>query len=239
MTSRLTRYTEVFQIAALHVARRTIRGGETIVGGAVMMLLSPGQVRQRMRRDRTRPGRGRQWFTTEEAALVEALANLIVPSDETTPGAAEMDVLGRSAVEALDELVAGCADRQTVYTRGLLALDRLALDTHGHRFVDVSDEDQIRLLERLDQQQQAWFAPMPIPARAKTKLLMLYHQRSGLSPAVELFPKLVADVLQVFYTNRVSWVWLGYDGPPMRARHVESVERYSSTTVGRPEGVLS
>src|SRR5437868_6320795 len=113
MTSRLTRDVEVVHIAALHVARSTMRGCETTVGGAVLML-SLGQVRERMRRDRARPGRGRRWFTAEEAALVEALANLIVPSDETTPGAAEMDVLGRSAVETLDELVAGCVDRQTV-----------------------------------------------------------------------------------------------------------------------------
>lgn len=32
---------------------------------------------------------------------------------------------------------------------------------------------------------------------------------------IRLFPILVKDVKQVFYTSQISWDWPGYDGPPM------------------------
>jgi hypothetical protein len=30
-----------------------------------------------------------------------------------------------------------------------------------------------------------------------------------------LYPVIRNDCIQIFYTSQVSWVWLGYDGPPM------------------------
>jgi hypothetical protein len=45
-------------------------------------------------RNRRRSGDGTHWFIAEEAVLIDVLASLLVPSDENTPGANEMDVMG-------------------------------------------------------------------------------------------------------------------------------------------------
>ena len=213
-TSKLARYADTSGVVALHLLRRFVEFTETKLG-ELLMMRSPKIAKELARRYRERPRGGPQWFTADEAALVEVLANLIVPSDETSLGAEQMDVLGRSAVETLDRLVAGSQRRQALYARGLLALDRLAKDEYKATFVALSRENQVDLLQFVDRRHQEWSKPMSLMARIPIKIAILYHKWSGLWPAAELFPTLVQDVLQAFYTNRVSWVWLDYDGPPM------------------------
>jgi len=191
------------------------------------MMRSPKIAEELARRDRERPREGPQWFTADESALVEVLAHLIVPSDEGSPGAEQMDVLGRSAVETLDRLVAASPRRQALYARGLLALDRLAKDEYKSTFVALSQENQVHLLQFVDRRHQEWSKPISITAKLKTKIAILYHKWSGLFPATELFPTLVQDVLQAFYTNRVSWAWLDYDGPPMPEGYPHPLDRRS------------
>jgi hypothetical protein len=45
--------------------------------------------------------------------------------------------------------------------------------------------------------------------------LMLRVAANGSLAAAQFFSRLVGDVKQAFYTSRVGWEWLGYDGPPM------------------------
>jgi hypothetical protein len=71
------------------------------------------------RRDAERPGKDLRWFTPEEASVAEALARIIVPSDEETPGLDEVGVLDPPAIVALDNLVIGSPYRQQLYSRGL------------------------------------------------------------------------------------------------------------------------
>src|SRR5207302_11129310 len=118
--------------------------------------------------------------------------------------------------------------RQALYARGFVALDRLAKDHHKSTFVDMSSGGQTKLLQYVDRRHREWAQPISIHTKIKTKLVILYHKWTGLSQIVELFPRLVDDVMQAFYTNRVSWVWLDYDGPPMRAKHSEPPDRRSS-----------
>ena len=191
------------------------------------MMRSPKIAKELARRERERPCGGPQWFTADESALVKVLANLIVPSDEASPGAEQMDVLGRSAVGTLDRLVAASQRRQGLYARGLLALDRLAKDEYKSTFVALSQGNQVHLLQFVDRRRQEWSEPISITAKLKSKIAILYHKWSGLFPAAELFPTLVQDVLLAFYTNRVSWAWLDYDGPPMPQGYPNGLDRRS------------
>ena len=36
-----------------------------------------------------------------------------------------------------------------------------------------------------------------------------------------LYPHVRSDCFQVFYTSRVSWIWLEYDGPPMEKGYLK------------------
>ena len=225
--SKLTRFADGSRMVALHLVRECVEVSETKLGECLMML-SLKTSKELARRDRERPREGLEWFTADESALVEVLANLIVPSDEASPGAEQMDVLGGSAGETLDRLVAGSQRRQALYARGLLALDRLAKDEYKATFVALSQEKQVHLLQFVDRLQQKWSKPISLTAKLKTKIAILYHKWSGLFPAAELFPTVVQDVLQAFYTNRVSWAWLGYDGPPMPEGYPHPLDRRSS-----------
>src|SRR5271154_1129768 len=75
------------------------------------------------RRDAGRGGNSLNWFTPEEAAVAEALAKIIVPSDENSPGIDEISVLGESAITLLDKMVAESPGSQQFYSQGLLAFD--------------------------------------------------------------------------------------------------------------------
>ena len=106
---------------------------------------SPKRMNEVQRRNKLRPGKKNKWFVHEEAALVEAIASLIVPSDEETPGADEMDVLGSSAVSVINSLVANCTERQTVYAGGLIAIDEFSERIHGSKFLDLPVPSQTEL----------------------------------------------------------------------------------------------
>jgi len=119
--SKLARYADASGVVALHLVRGFLEFSETKLG-AFVMLLSPKQAKALARRRRERPREGLRWFTAGESALVETLANLIAPSDATGPGAEQMALLGRSAVETVDRLAAGSPCRQALYARGNTSL---------------------------------------------------------------------------------------------------------------------
>lgn len=207
---KVGRYAGAAAVAS-HLVRSMVDASEKLA--LFVMTRSPGTTRELARRNRARPShRDRsRWFTPDESALVNALANLIVPSDDTGPGVAEMR--DPSVAEALDELVAGSERRQNLYGRGLLDVDRLARHTYQSDFVDLPQEHQVRLLRLVDRLNDKSSTPASLAAKIRTRLVVLY--RKSTRPAIAFFPMLVEDVLRVFYTNRVSWDWLGYDGPPM------------------------
>src|SRR3989442_6224907 len=104
--SKLARYADASGVVALHLVRGFLEFSETKLG-AFVMLLSPKQAKALARRRRERPREGLRWFTAGESALLETFANLIAPSEATSPGADQMALLGRSAVETVDRLAAG------------------------------------------------------------------------------------------------------------------------------------
>src|SRR2546427_20738 len=233
--SKLARYADASGVVALHLVRGFLEFSETKLG-AFVMLLSPKQAKALARRRRERPREGLRWFTAGESALVETLANLIAPSDATGPGAEQMALLGRSAVETVDRLAAGSPCRQALYARGLLALDHLAKDEYKSAFVELSREHQVHLLQCIDRLHHKWSTPTSLTAKIRNRTVILYHKWSGLFPAVEIFPRLVEDVLQAFYTDPVSWVWLDYDGPPMPQGYPDLLDRrWRASRSGRSE----
>jgi hypothetical protein len=149
-------------------------------------------------------------FTPEESALVSALASLVIPSDETGPGAREADV-----GQTLERLVATSRFRHELYRRGLRAFDVWAEHEYKRKFNDLSYREQLNLLRQVDTVHQELSIKLSLIGKIKRKLKVVYRERKGLFPAVELFPDLVSDVLRAFYTSQVAWDWLDYDGPPM------------------------
>jgi len=156
-----------------------------------------------------------RWFTPEEALVAEALARTVVPSDEETPGADEVGVLDAPAIVTLDRLVAASAWRQYVYSRGLLGFDAWAHKERNCSFGEMSKEDQITFFRTAQQDSETSARETSRIQRAWRRLREIGQVRDGRLFAAVLYPQIRYDCLQVFYTSRVSWTWLDYDGPPM------------------------
>jgi choline dehydrogenase-like flavoprotein len=183
--------------------------GKALYGGR------PGRRKELGRRRRARTGTGKGWFLPEEYVLVDTLACLLVPSDDDTPGAREVDVLGGPVVESIQAAVSGSIELQEVYARGLFALDELARRRHGSAMAELSSDRQADLLTVVEALYAGRSMAGPLTVKLKKKLSALHQQWTGSSAAADLFPVLRNDVLGAFYTSKVSWIWLGYDGPPM------------------------
>jgi hypothetical protein len=84
-----------------------------------------------------------QFFTSAEYAMVERLADIIIPSDGT-PGAKEAGV-----AEFIDFMVANDPEVQYGFRMGLAWLNAHAEQNDGKRFVELSPEQQTSLLEPL------------------------------------------------------------------------------------------
>src|SRR5579863_3991634 len=84
-----------------------------------------------------------QFFTADEYALVERLADIIIPSD-ATPGAKEAGV-----AEFIDFMVANDPEVQYSFRTGLTWLNAHAERNAGGQFMTLSAEQQTSLLEPL------------------------------------------------------------------------------------------
>jgi len=188
-----------------------------------LSLVSWRRRRTLARRERERPHDSGRWFTPEEALVVEALASLIVPSDETGPGAKEVGVTA-----SLDRLLAQSPSRQHAYRSGLLACDEWARRQHGRCFAELTVDQQRELLDWVDPAGSRPVKPSSLGHKVWRKATDVY--RKWRCPFVELFPELARDVMGAFYTHPVTWHWLGYDGPPMPAGYPDLRERLVSPT---------
>ena len=177
------------------------------------------------RRDAKRGRNTLRWFTPDEAVVAEALARIIVPSDDETPGIDEVCVLDPPAIVTLDNLVTASAERQYLYSRGLLSFDTWALKERKCKFAEMPKEDQIMLFRAAQQIYEGWTASGSAILKAWRRLRASTRAGNGSFFAAKLYPQIKDDCLQVFYSSRVSWVWLEYDGPPMDKGYPSLVER--------------
>ncbi|MDR7543855.1 MAG: gluconate 2-dehydrogenase subunit 3 family protein [Armatimonadota bacterium] len=166
----------------------------------------------------TVPASGLRWFGAAQAAVLLAFAAVIVPTSAGGPGALEAAVL-----EQIDRRVSRSAVRQHVYERGLPALDRLARYRYGTGAAGLSSEQLEELLQYVQQVRQARRARgRSVAGRLMRGIDRFRRGLRGEEAAVRLVPWLVRDVLDAFYSSRVAWEWLGYDGPPFGGMSGES-----------------
>jgi gluconate 2-dehydrogenase gamma chain len=92
--------------------------------------------------------RGKSWrfFTHEEALVVIALCEQIIPADEHGGGATEAGV-----IRYIDrQLVAVFNYDQAIYQSGIAAVQATSLELYGKRFEELDQPSQLAFLESLD-----------------------------------------------------------------------------------------
>lgn len=125
------------------------------------------------------------FFSAPEYALVERLADIIIPKDET-PGASEAGV-----PEFIDLMVSRDASLQPLFRRGLIWLNTHSEKMQGKPFLSLLPDDQAALLEPL--------------AYAK-------KFRDGEQQGREFFERMREYTVMGFYTSQVGLTQLDFPG---------------------------
>ncbi len=156
-----------------------------------------------------RPGRV---LTEHEFATLETLADIIAPSDEVLPGARDVE----AAMRVEDRLMRRTYDLDR-YRQGLRWLDQVTAQVYGAGtlFVDLSREQQVALLKRIEatarQLRRPVRTPWDLPWRYWDRLMVTLF---GFGYGVFFLDVVREDVLEAVYSHPKTWVALGYDGPP-------------------------
>ena len=129
-------------------------------------------------------------FNPHEHATLRRLAELIVPADERSGSALEA-----GAPEFIDLLCGQNSRLASIFTGGLLWLDREMQRRHGKDFVDASADQQAGMLDLLSAAHPAGEAS---PA--------------ALAPGREFFQWVARMTVDAFYTSAVGIQDLGYLG---------------------------
>jgi hypothetical protein len=203
-------------VEATHPAtgmRRGFRTTKTEASSKQLMKDSPAQVR------------GSSVLTAQERAILAALCSVVIPSDELGPGAREARV-----AEALEAKMASQPQLRALYSPGLRSFDAWARHSYRSEFSALPYGQQVQLATRVDEVVHDWSRNLSVPGKVFRKLRTLLQKRRGLTAAVELFPRLVRDAKEAFYTSPVAWKWLEYEGPPMPEGYVNRPWPLSSQT---------
>ena len=101
------------------------------------------------------------FFTMAEFRLLDELTELIIPTDEHSPGARAAEVaatIDRKLAE-YDPSIPPLQESRDSWKAGLGAIDALSLEMNGAALLDVPEEKRIAVLERLAQKEKAAQTP--------------------------------------------------------------------------------
>jgi gluconate 2-dehydrogenase subunit 3-like protein len=118
------------------------------------------------------------FFTREELALVDELAEMIIPTDDHSPGARAAKVaayIDARLAEAFDP--AG----RTMWRDGLKSIDRLSRDVNGRLFMESAPAERLAVLERV-----------------------AAHETKPEKPEEHFFAELKARVVGAYYTSEIG-----------------------------------
>jgi hypothetical protein len=89
-------------------------------------------------------------FSAQQAQTIDALSEVIIPSDDHSPGAKTAKVY-----EYVDEIVSSSADSvKTLWMEGLAAIGRIARDEYGHEYSMCTAAQQITIMERISRNEE-------------------------------------------------------------------------------------
>ena len=113
------------------------------------------------------------FFTKEELALVDELSEMIIPTDEHSPGARAARVaayIDRRLGEAWD------ASARTVWREGLRLVQQVSRDLHGKPFLESSMPERVAVLTRMAQNEGKPQKPEEVFfAELKSKVVHAYY----------------------------------------------------------------
>ncbi|HMV46522.1 MAG TPA: gluconate 2-dehydrogenase subunit 3 family protein [Blastocatellia bacterium] len=119
-----------------------------------------------------------KFFTAAELALVDELSELIIPTDDHSPGAR-----AAKCAEFIDGRLAELPDAETKqqWREGLASINRLSTEMHKLSFLKASAEQRIALLTRI-----------------------AANERDPKTPEEKFFVELKTRVAHAYYTSKIG-----------------------------------
>ena len=121
---------------------------------------------------------GPKFFTKDEFAMVDELTELIIPTDDHSPGAraaACAAYIDFRLAEAFED------EPRTLWREGLKAIDMASQSLNGHRFLESSEAERTAVL---------------------TKLASAEHEPK--TPEEKFFVELKSRTVQAYYTSEIG-----------------------------------
>jgi len=89
-------------------------------------------------------------FSAQQAQTIDALSEVIIPSDDHSPGAKTAKVY-----EYVDEIVSSSPDSvKTLWKEGLAAIDRLSHNEYGQEYTKCTTPQQITIMEKIGRNEE-------------------------------------------------------------------------------------
>ena len=129
------------------------------------------------------PATAPSFFTAAEFRLLDELTELIIPTDEHSPGARAAEVaayIDRKLTE-YDPKIPDLKDARESWKAGLGAIDALSKEMNGAPILDVPEEKRIAVLERLAKK-----------------------EKSAETPAEKFFGELKGWTARAYYTSKIG-----------------------------------
>jgi hypothetical protein len=149
---------------------------EIIKLAAGAMIVPPTfQTKTRTRKPRAKP---RRFFTQVEFAMVDELSELMIPTDDHSPGARAAKV-----AEYIDQRLAEAWEEASKreWREGLKLVDRISNEMTGRPFMQASQEQRVDVLERIAQ-----------------------NEKNPQKPEEKFFVELKSRVAYAYYTSKIG-----------------------------------
>ncbi|MEW6130912.1 MAG: gluconate 2-dehydrogenase subunit 3 family protein [Acidobacteriota bacterium] len=119
-----------------------------------------------------------RFFTRAEFALVDELTELIIPTDDHSPGARAAKVaeyIDRRLAESFE------AEPKQMWRDGLKLIETISQEMHGRAFLQATPDERIALLTRISQ-----------------------NEREPKKPEEKFFVELKARTVNAYYTSKIG-----------------------------------
>src|SRR5690242_5700794 len=92
-----------------------------------------------------------KFFTKDEFAMVDELTELIIPTDDHSPGARAAQIAAYIDARLAEAFEEGSRQR---WRDGLKRIDAVAQEMHGRSFLQASHDQRVAVLERISRNEQ-------------------------------------------------------------------------------------
>jgi hypothetical protein len=133
------------------------------------------------------PAAGPRFFTRDEFALVDELADIIIPTDAHSPGARAAKVAAYIDGRLAEAVLAPDLEAQKTWRAGLARVEALSREMHGGGFLAGTPDQRVAVLTRMAANEGAPKAPEELFFRElKSRTIHAYYtSKTGIHDEME------------------------------------------------------